>query len=417
MHLAVLQGFAQDVLIPYRVKDKWGYASPDGTLRIPAQYDQCGLFENGYAAVNKGRMEGAINAKNEVVVPFDYYLVYFPLPEHKRYAKTCRYAVVCTSNNKYGIYDIVSHRLILDTVYSFLVNKVSTLFTVGKEQHEEGVFNAGNQQWIAEPVYYEVSLISDTLVKVEKQGKEFAIPVVAGKPGQLRAWVEERRSSVPPPPGDDMTGMQQRDVVDIDGSLPRSRSKPAVPHLTFKEQLIRQDGKYGFRFNAPFAGDVIPAIYDSIDCASGSESEGVMAVKKNGKWGVVNAKNAVVYPFIYDGFDMTRGDHKNGFFVIISNGKKSIIDRKGTVLASGLDDIYLSSSCFILTAGEDHGVLFTVKGTKPLLIKPQFFVVRSPAEEIPLGNGKSIYLVNVSTHNKAHTGGYLSSAGRLFFED
>lgn len=41
IHLAVLQGFAQDALIPYRVKDKWGYASPEGTLRIPAVDLRC----------------------------------------------------------------------------------------------------------------------------------------------------------------------------------------------------------------------------------------------------------------------------------------------------------------------------------------------------------------------------------------
>ncbi len=413
IQLALMQGFAQEALIPYRVKDKWGYASPDGTLKIPAQYDRCELFENGYATVYKGRMAGAINAKNEVVVPFDYYQVNFPAPEDKRYVRTYNYAVVCTRDNKCGIYDIVSQRLVLDTVYNILYNKAGTLFTVGEQLHKRGVFNASNQQWIAEPVYYEADPVSDKLVKVEKNGKDFAIPVLAGKPGTMSEWPEV--SSVPPPPGNDTQWEGKGEVVDIDESRPAS--KPTVPRLAFKEQLIRKDGKYGFRFNAPFAGHVIPPVYDSIDCANGSESEGLMAVKKNGKWGVVTSKNVVVFPFVYEGFDMTRGDRKNGFFVIVSNGKKSVIDKKGKVLASGLDDIYFTEGGFVLTAGEDRGMLFTVKGTKPLLIKPQFSAVLAPSKEVPLGNGKSIYVVEVINNNGAHTGGYLSSTGRFFFED
>ncbi|WP_158286643.1 WG repeat-containing protein [Chitinophaga sp. S165] len=409
-----MQGFAQDALIPYRVKDKWGYASLDGTLRIPAQYDRCELFQNGYAAVNKGSMVGAINAKNEVVVPFDYFMIYFPVPAERRYPRANNYAVVATRDNRYGVYDIVSQRLILDTVYSGVDNQAGTLFTVEKKRHEKGVFDVSSRQWIAEAIYYEADPVSDTIVKVEKDGKEFVIPVRDGKPGPMSDWAVASLSPVPPPPAPG-TWEEKGEVVDVNG-LP-SRSKPAVPRLTFKEQLIRKDGRYGFRFNAPFAGDVIPAIYDSIDCANGSESEGLMAVKKKGKWGVVNTKNAVVLPFIYEGLDMTRGDHRNGFFVIVSNGKKSIIDRKGIVLASGLDDIYLTGAGFVLTAGEDHGVLFTVEGTQPLLVKPQFYIVITPSKEVPLGNGKSIHVIDVVANNKARSRGYLASTGRLFFED
>lgn len=79
--------FAQDAdmsLIPYRVGDLWGYASPDKTVMIKPEYAEADFFYEGYAAVKKGDKYGYINKGGRVLIPFRYFTAtpfrfgYFP---------------------------------------------------------------------------------------------------------------------------------------------------------------------------------------------------------------------------------------------------------------------------------------------------------------------------------------------------
>lgn len=56
-------------LIPYRVGDKWGYASPDRKIVIPAKYADAGWFSEGLAAVKIGSKYGYINKAGKLVIP------------------------------------------------------------------------------------------------------------------------------------------------------------------------------------------------------------------------------------------------------------------------------------------------------------------------------------------------------------
>ncbi len=64
--------FAQQTdmsLIPYRVGDKWGYASADKKIVIPAKYADAGWFSEGLAAVKVGSKYGYINKAGKLVIP------------------------------------------------------------------------------------------------------------------------------------------------------------------------------------------------------------------------------------------------------------------------------------------------------------------------------------------------------------
>ncbi len=65
-------GEAREGLIPVQKNGMWGFATPDGELVIPCQYERANAFHSGLAAVRKGRKWGFINRFNSVIIPFEY---------------------------------------------------------------------------------------------------------------------------------------------------------------------------------------------------------------------------------------------------------------------------------------------------------------------------------------------------------
>jgi hypothetical protein len=69
-------GFAQqndNLLIPFRQGNLWGYAYADKTIAIKPMYTDAKWFSNGYAAVRKGNRYGYIDRTGKVVIPFRFY--------------------------------------------------------------------------------------------------------------------------------------------------------------------------------------------------------------------------------------------------------------------------------------------------------------------------------------------------------
>ncbi len=60
------------VLIPTLVDGRWGYADIDGTLRIPARYDEVELFSGGLARVRVGDRWGMLDVDGALRVPVRY---------------------------------------------------------------------------------------------------------------------------------------------------------------------------------------------------------------------------------------------------------------------------------------------------------------------------------------------------------
>ncbi|OFX37723.1 MAG: hypothetical protein A2X08_04630 [Bacteroidetes bacterium GWA2_32_17] len=60
----------EEILIPYRKKDKWGYCKPDKTIVIPCIYDFAYRFKEGYARVEKNGKYGFINKEGKELTPF-----------------------------------------------------------------------------------------------------------------------------------------------------------------------------------------------------------------------------------------------------------------------------------------------------------------------------------------------------------
>jgi len=61
----------QDIYIPYRSNNLWGYADTNANIVILPVYDQVKKQENKMFLVVKDRMQGVVTLNNEIVVPFE----------------------------------------------------------------------------------------------------------------------------------------------------------------------------------------------------------------------------------------------------------------------------------------------------------------------------------------------------------
>ncbi len=72
----------------------------------------------------------------------------------------------------------------------------------------------------------------------------------------------------------------------------------------------------------------------------GNMSEGLVAAKKNDKWGFIDAKNTVVIPFNYD---YVRGDFSEGYAIVNIGDKYGVIDKKGKYLIEPKENMEFKS--------------------------------------------------------------------------
>lgn len=87
--------------------------------------------------------------------------------------------------------------------------------------------------------------------------------------------------------------------------------------------LVRINNKCGYARKS--TGEiVVPCIYD-IDYSGWKFCEGLVPVKKNGKYGYINDENGIVIPFVYDYAEA----FSEGFAVVQKFGKYGFVDRYG----------------------------------------------------------------------------------------
>ena len=67
-----LLALAEPHLIPYRIKDKWGFCTPDKRIVIECIYDSVLRFSSGVAKVKLNEKYGLINKQGKEIVSCKY---------------------------------------------------------------------------------------------------------------------------------------------------------------------------------------------------------------------------------------------------------------------------------------------------------------------------------------------------------
>jgi len=87
-----IQNSFEQMLIPYRKGDKWGFYNKKKEIIIPCQYDDASSFSNGLAKVWKNGMCGCIDINNQKIIPCQYEEIWQVLEGF----------IAIKSNNKWG---------------------------------------------------------------------------------------------------------------------------------------------------------------------------------------------------------------------------------------------------------------------------------------------------------------------------
>ena len=91
-----------------------------------------------------------------------------------------------------------------------------------------------------------------------------------------------------------------------------------------------------------FVDEMGDPVIDEIYQNASSFSEGLVSVKKKGKWGYINIKNEVIIPFEFD----RAYDFNEGVAVVVQNGERFFIDKLGRALSESYEDIFKVSEGF-----------------------------------------------------------------------
>lgn len=227
----------KDKLIPYRVKDKWGYADSTRKVVIPVQFDAADLFSDGRARVMEGNKMGVINEQGEYYIKPEFFYVEYDFDNGTFKAKR-------------------------DSLSDWLYLNKNGTFT-------DSPGNSPDDSWI-----FFGEMIEET--GVDDGGTGSKVFYAQGKAGYYkRKYVQDK-------------------VVTAD-------SIPALEYdslkLDFDDNVLMalKKGKWGL---IGANGVVLtPFAYEGMNAPNFYE---VFQAKKKGKWGLINKSNKVVLPFKYD---------------------------------------------------------------------------------------------------------------------
>lgn len=305
----------------------------NGTIsKVPVEIaDWCGSFTSeGYAEVIKGGIKGRINESNHIISFLDEKCIVIS----EQYDFACNfnfgYAPV-SKNGKYGIIDSMQKEII-PCNYEFIEPLSTTRFKF-KEGSEWGIIDL-EERIIVNPEYLSISHQSDDYFKVE-----LSIPIGSGSKQQLfgiidkngeivipieclsiskityeenvfwliKIWLKqgiysESADVIIPFIYDDIEIQEDKFICKIfeqtnDSYLYSNRNKrvKSVYYYTLKgEQYLNVDDKYTH---------IVPCEYDIAFYAG----FGLIRVKKDDKWGLINLMNDVVIPPMFAYIDEFNG--------------------------------------------------------------------------------------------------------------
>lgn len=290
--------FAQQnevILIPYRVKDKWGYSDLRGNIIVQPAYDFTHIFEPSYAedgvtnplaVVVMGSRHGLINEKGVLVAPCEYdYIWHYMRQFHVEIGK-----------NK-GI-----------------VNSEGKLVIPPGPYKEIAIL----------PYGYKAIDLKGQPIHFDKAGKRILQPVTdtGSKKAAEQLPYEERGYGMVVQMNGKMGYVFRRRINNgyVNDTLPAVYDSLYSPGWFPEICVAKKDGAWGA---ITIKGQVtIPFEYETVQLYAGFTSyNGSTAFRKNGKWGLVNVNTGSVdLPFVYD--RLQSGAGTQGVFITTHLGKR-----------------------------------------------------------------------------------------------
>lgn len=407
------------ILIPYRVKDQWGYADRQGQVVISPQYDSAGFFKEPHrwdfkrpfhALVVKREKLGLINTANKMVIPAEYDKI-----------EWAEWGYKVRKDKKVGAHDREGKQIIA-AKYDYVWMLADTMLVVGKDGLK-GVYNKKGKLII--PVDYQtigydkgiftVTHSSYREFEMDKEGrllttKNIPVEEAVGKIEDKKFIITDTipLQYYPTPPAQKTTSSSARIFTSSN-------------QLQELDKVIVDKDKYGYvwrrrnpadNFNT-WITDTIPAIYDSIMPLFSTTRDHFMVLQK-GKWGIVNLKNEMVLSAQYEWIDASKAKYPVfGHIAVRQNGKWGVIgilQSQKILIPTVYDDVKVQSHWYILVKDGLIGIAASEhRGLNMVITEPKFARSGKQFEY------RGVNFITIIT--KEGRTGYIDENGRTFFTD
>jgi WG containing repeat len=366
---------------------KMGLLDETFKIKIQPRYDHLDPFVLGKAAAKRENKYGVIRIDNTVIMPFlfDSLIVDGRLIRVKnKTAGTVSWSLFDTvgvqkSQNYYDAIDPYNGRFfpvsnrgyfggmdkygkeIIHCVYDSILNAREDRVAI-KFKGQYGIISL-EENWMLTPQPHPVSIVNNDLY-LEKQPTVTFLKTLQGETVYFTANPIQLQDSLLIEQLPDRTNQ----YIDFKGRVVEVAATAAPPIVEVQDIFpeseglrgIKRDGKYGF---VDAKGRLLVANrYEDI----GRFKEGLAAIRILGKWGFVNATDQIVINPAYEEVK----EFTNGVAIVKRSGKWGLVDREGkTTLAIRYDQIQKVNTKFLITVNQLKG-LADEKGN--VIIEPRF---------------------------------------------
>jgi hypothetical protein len=334
-------------------KNKLGVIDSDGKSILPAIYDSIRLTPSGYRVFEKSDGWQLTNAAGETITQKKYELLH-------RFNGT---SWVVRSRGFYGVVNTKGEEFI-HCVFDSIGDR-STHYVAVKFKNQYGIIDH-RENWKMAPQPFPIQLANDACYLIREKHNSFLKTwdgkVISFTPYRVQLestyWVE-----IVPDGRQNKFDYNGRHYVPTAIASAEVRTSPAVKEFQLSEGLlaIRRDDKFGF---VDARGNLVIANrYDSV----ADFKDGLAPVKLIGKWGFLNKQDQLIIQPNYENVS----PFYQGFSIVKRNGKTGVINTAGKPV---LDVKYES-----IQRLPDGKFLFKIKGLLGLasamgaiLIEPRF---------------------------------------------
>ena len=298
-------------LVPYRVKNLWGFSDTLGNVKVEPVYKELVTlyyYDDGKANfVMKGdKNPVVVNQQGKIVIPESVSANYDSISLHDYYPNH----VQVHRNGKLGVYK--SGREIIPPIYHAIGPSPNDSFEV-VDNNLHGLYNGGGKLII--PVKYsgiELLWSESTPTKIvwlaktaweEKKFTDIRIPEIDDAPYEL---LEKRLAA---------------DEIIADATIPeriQSQYDKVTAEPDYAIYYVKRGDLTGI-YDGIADKEIIAPQYETISLVSVENDRKIFGVKQNGKLGMVRADNSIVVPIE---FDRISPDRNLGGFVLVKDGKK-----------------------------------------------------------------------------------------------
>lgn len=336
----------ENILIPYRKGDKWGFCTPDKKIVIECLFDYVNFFEGKYAEgfINKekifvDRAGGYIKKESKNLESFKFENEYDEVDtrflngvrKYKNY-EISNGLVAVKKNNKFGFVNLKNETIIpFDYDWDSYSFNFFPIFKDGivflKKENKWGALDTNGE--IVIPFLYESYGFHDFI--------DFTI-----EEGFIENFINVKFN--------DKWG-----IIDRNGKMIIPFEYDMCYHFFENLAVVKSNNKYGVIDKNNRL--IVPLIYDEISNFKG----GLTKIKTNKKYGIIDSKGNLIVDPIYDDLN-----NDMDYYIVKQCGKRGVIDFNGKVIIDLMyqdaavfkqDEVILKDDCFFVKNQNKWGVV------------------------------------------------------------